>query len=125
MKLPLPRPARLALCAAGLRLVAGLTLPAIVIAGSSPIHAQTSDAISTASLTGSVLDPRGVPLPGASVSATNDNTDSVAKTVSDAHGRYAFINLSPGKYTIQVEGSGFASTRRNGVQVAAGKTTDV
>lgn len=115
--LPFLRPARAAVCAAA------LTLPAIVIASVSPLHAQTAAA--TGTLTGTVLDPRGVPLPGASVTAKGGDSSAVATTTSDGSGRYAFSDLAPGKYTIQVKGTGFASTRRDGVQVAAGKTADV
>src|SRR5947209_1896069 len=111
------RPARLAFYAAA------LSLPALVLAGVSPVHAQTA---ATGALTGTVLDPRGVPLPGASISARSvDSSSAAVTTTSDGRGRYSFPNLSAGKYTIQVQGSGFASTRRDGVQIAAGKATDV
>jgi iron complex outermembrane receptor protein len=107
------RYARLALCAA-------LALPVFVTAVPATLYAQSS-----ASVTGTVLDPRGVPLPGASVSVRNDVTGATQKVTSDAQGKYAFANLAAGKYTVQVSAAGFATNQRPGVQVAAGQSTDV
>ena len=109
---PFLRYARLVVCAL-------LALPVAAKVASTPVYAQSS-----ASLTGTVLDPRGVPLPGTKVSAKNDDTGDVKKTTSDAQGKYSYTDLAPGKYTIQVEGPGFASSRRS-VQLVAGKATDV
>lgn len=108
MKLPFLRSARLALCAVA------ITLPAIVVAGVSPIHAQTESA--SGSLTGTVLDPRGAALPGANVSLKNDTTGATQKLTSDGQGRYSFSRLAAGKYTLQVSDSGFELARRS-VQV--------
>ncbi|MGA1982170.1 MAG: TonB-dependent receptor [Acidobacteriaceae bacterium] len=106
------RLARLALCAA---LAA---FPALAIVAPAPLYAQSS-----ASLTGTVLDPRGVPLPGAAVTVRSES-GATQKTTSDAQGKYAFSNLPAGKYTIQVDASGFA-TAQTPVQLAAGAPTDV
>ena len=106
------RSACLALCAV-------LALPVLTTVAPTPLYAQSS-----ATLSGTVLDPRGVPLPAASVSAKNDATAEVKKTISDGQGNYSFVNLVPGKYTIQVDGPGFASSQRS-AQLTAGKTTDV
>jgi iron complex outermembrane receptor protein len=107
MKLPFLRPARAAVCAAA------LTLPAIVIASVSPLHAQTAAA---GMLTGTVLDPRGAALPGADVSVKNDATGATQKLTSDGQGRYSFSNLAAGKYTLQIDAPGFTQIRRD-VQV--------
>ncbi len=50
-------------------LSAALALPVLVTAAPATLYAQSS-----ASLTGTVLDPRGVPLPGATVTVKNDAT---------------------------------------------------
>jgi len=78
---------------------------------------------SSASLTGTVLDPRGAALPGATVTVKGDAGEP-QKTTSDSQGKYAFANLAPGKYTVQVDASGFA-TSQTPVQVAAGQPLDV
>jgi iron complex outermembrane receptor protein len=104
------RLARLALCAV-------LALPVSAAVEPTPLYAQSS-----ASLTGTVLDPRGVPLPGAAVAVRSD-AGAPQKTTSDGQGKYSF-NLAPGKYTIQVDASGFA-TSQTSVQLAAGQSQDV
>src|ERR1022692_851044 len=106
------RLARLALCAA-------LALPFAATLNPAQLYAQSS-----ASLTGTVLDPRGVPLPGAAVSVRSDATGAAQKSTADSQGKYAFANLAPGKYTVQVDASGFA-TSQTPVQLAAGQPTDV
>ncbi|HEX3569347.1 MAG TPA: TonB-dependent receptor [Acidobacteriaceae bacterium] len=110
------RPARLAFYAAA------LSVPAIVIAGVSPIHAQTVS--STGALTGTVLDPRGAALPGANVSLKNEATGATQKLTSDGQGRYTFSNLAAGKYTLQVDDQGFTIVHRT-IQVADGQSADV
>lgn len=105
--------ARAAVCAM-------LAIPVLAAIQPNTVYAQSSGAIS-----GTVLDPRGVALPGASVSAKNEDTAAIVKTASDAHGNYSFANLPSGKYTIQVDGPGFSSSIRNGVQVTPGKSVDV
>jgi iron complex outermembrane receptor protein len=106
------RSVRIVLCAA-------LALPFAATLNPAQLYAQSS-----ASLTGTVLDPRGAPLPGAAVSLRNEATGATQKRNSDSQGKYAFASLAPGKYTIQVDASGFA-TSQTPVQVAAGQPTDI
>jgi iron complex outermembrane receptor protein len=104
---------RLALCAA-------FALPVAATFGPTPLCAQSS-----ASLTGTVLDPRGVPLPGAAVTVKNDATGATQKMTSDGQGKYVFNNLAAGKYTVQVDAPGFNTSKKSGVQIAAGQSSEV
>lgn len=98
-----------------------LALPGTaLVANPSAALAQSSS-----SLTGTVLDPRGVPLPGAAVQERNEATGASAKTTSDAQGKYSFSGLPAGKYTIQISASGFATTQKTGIQLAEGTPIDV
>ena len=106
---------RLAHLALGL----ALAVPVAATLPSAMVYAQTS-----ASLTGTVADPHGAPLPGAAVSVRNEASGATQKATSDSTGKYAFANLAPGKYTVQVDAAGFA-TSQTAVQVAAGQATDV
>jgi len=109
---PFLRYARIVVCAL-------LALPVVTVVRSTTLYAQSS-----ASLTGTVLDPRGVPLPGAAVSVKNETTGATRKMTSDGQGKYAFANLAAGKYTIQVDAPGFSTSKR-AVQVAEGQPADV
>ena len=66
-----------------------------------------------------------MPLPGAAVSIRDEGTDAVQKLTSDGQGKYSFANLPAGSYTIQVDAPGFNTSKRTGVEVAAGQPTDV
>jgi iron complex outermembrane receptor protein len=113
MNSPLRRLVRIALCAV-------LALPVVATVAPAHLYAQ-----SNATLTGTVLDPRGVALPGAAVSIRDEDTDVVQKLTSDGQGKYSFANLPAGKYTIQVDAPGFNTSKRTGVELAAGQPTDV
>ena len=113
MNSPLRRLVRIALCAV-------LALPVVATVAPAHLYAQ-----SNATLTGTVLDPRGVALPGAAVVVRNEDTDVVQKLTSDGQGKYSFANLPAGKYTIQVDAPGFNTSKRTGVELAAGQPTDV
>jgi len=107
------RSARIVLCAA-------LALPVLMTVEPTILYAQSS-----MSLTGTVLDPRGVPLPGAAVSVKNEATGATQKATSDSVGKYAFSGLAAGKYTVQVDDTGFATGEKVAVVVAAGQPVDV
>jgi hypothetical protein len=66
---------------------------------------QTNRAI----ITGTVTDPSGAVVAGASVSATNKGTNVQTKTVSNGVGIYVLPDLPPGQYSVEFEMSGFES----------------
>jgi len=84
------------------------------------LHAQQ-----TGSLTGTVLDPKGIALPNAAVLVKNDSTGATVKLAADATGHYATAGLAPGKYTIEASAPGFASTIKRGVILTATQPQDV
>ena len=55
-------------------------------------------------ITGTVVDDQGTPLPGVAVELTGPDT---RKTVSDARGRFSFGLLAPGAYQIRFRLAGF------------------
>jgi iron complex outermembrane receptor protein len=105
---------------ARLALAFGLALPVAATFAPATLYAQSS-----ATLSGTVLDPRGVPLPGAAVVVKNDATGASQKMTSDTQGKYSFAGLAAGKYTVQVDAPGFSTAVKTGVQVAAGQPVDV
>lgn len=64
---------------------------------------------STASVNGEIADSTGAVVPGATITLTNTKTSVKQATVSTDTGRYVFVNIFPGEYTLQVTKEGFAS----------------
>lgn len=63
--------------------------------------------IGASGITGTVVDPSGSAVAGASVTVENDATKVVWRTVSSGSGGYILRNLPPGTYAVTVEAPGF------------------
>ena len=72
----------------------------------------------TATIRGTVQDPSGGVLPGATVTATNTGTKGIQTTVSDDRGQYLFAGLFPGTYDLKVELSGFKTYEQKGLALS-------
>jgi hypothetical protein len=62
----------------------------------------------TASITGTVTDPRGAALPGATVTATSQERGQTYTALTNDSGLYRIAQLPVGGYIVKVEKSGFA-----------------
>jgi hypothetical protein len=69
----------------------------------------------TASISGTVTDASGATVAGATVTATNVDTGITASQPSNAQGFYSFQSLALGKYTVEVEKTGFKAYRQTGL----------
>jgi hypothetical protein len=78
-----------------------------------------ASAQTTGSISGTVKDPSGAVIAGASVTATNTATNIQSKTVTDDNGLYVFPSLPVGRYNVRVENEGFGAQGRNNMQVDA------
>ena len=72
------------------------------------------------SISGKVLDAGGLPLPGATVTITEQNTGFARTAVTAETGAYSIPNLEPGVYTVTAEMSGFASVKQADVRLTSG-----
>ena len=72
-----------------------------------------------AQVSGTVKDQQGGVVPGATVTATNLQTQAVRTTVTDGTGYYTFATLTPGRYSFSSELEGFKKALREDVQVDA------
>ena len=61
----------------------------------------------TATLTGSVTDPAGAAIAGASVRLRNEATNTEVSSQTDDDGRYTFNAVRPGNYQLSVSAAGF------------------
>jgi hypothetical protein len=62
----------------------------------------------TASITGTVTDPQGAALPGATVTATSQERGQTFTALTNDSGLYRIAQLPVGTYTVKVEKSGFS-----------------
>src|SRR6266567_2567048 len=62
----------------------------------------------TASITGTITDPRGAALPGATVTATSQERGQTYTALTNDSGLYRIAQLPVGTYVVKVEKSGFA-----------------
>lgn len=71
------------------------------------------------SISGVVLDPSGLVIVGASVTAAETQTGVRSETVTDAKGFYNFPELPIGKYDVEITAKGFKTFRQTGLVVDA------
>ena len=81
--------------------------------------------ISTAMVTGTVVDESKAVLPGAAIVATDLETGRKYETVSDARGTYQLPPLPPGIYKVQAELSGFARTEVPRIELLVGQNASL
>ena len=104
--------------AKGVRTVlVGLLLVASYV---STVQAQSE--ATTGVIEGSVLDPSGGALPGATVAVRNTATNFEQTVTTDRQGRFRALLLPLGPYRVTVTLSGFATLVRDGVTLAVGQT---
>jgi hypothetical protein len=58
-------------------------------------------------LSGTITDPAGAVIPGATLTATNSNGALIGSATTDSHGRYRMEDLAPGSYRIEAQATGF------------------
>jgi len=71
----------------------------------------------TTSLRGTVYDPKGAVVAGASITLIDPAKGFTRTTKSDAQGGYQFLDLPPATYELAVNASGFAAVRETGIQL--------
>src|SRR3954464_2357878 len=96
----------------------GLLVASLLLA-SLPAWAQTP----AGSITGRVVDATGLPLPG--VTVTIQGTDITRTFVSEADGKYRFLELAPGDYKLTSSLQGFSTNVRERVIVDASQAVDL
>src|SRR5439155_235989 len=82
---------------------------------SSPAFAQSV----TGNISGSVTDPNGAVVAGASVTLVNDQTKDKRDQVTNDSGRFNFASVQPGVYTLRIEHAGFETLLRTKVVLSA------
>src|SRR3954464_5835171 len=68
-------------------------------------------------ITGTVSDPQGAVVPGATVTVIDEATNATRPTTTKSGGEFTVPNLDPGTYSVKVSGTGFAEFVEKRVEV--------
>src|SRR5881296_1083278 len=77
--------------------------------------------VTTGVIQGTIVDPTGAAVPGAKVEAKNLDTNFTRSQDSDAGGRFAFLQMPPGRYTVTASQPGFATIVQENVELTVGQ----
>jgi outer membrane receptor protein involved in Fe transport len=90
-----------------------------VVAGALTLFAVSAMAQSstTGSIEGTVTDPNGAAIRGASVTATSPNLISAQTTTTNDNGHFMLSALPPGKYKVTIDASGFGKYEKDNIEV--------
>jgi outer membrane receptor protein involved in Fe transport len=83
--------------------------------------AQTSKGF----VVGTVVDPNGAVVAGATVRIVNTETGTARETVSQSDGSFRLEAVDPGTYRAEISATGFKSLTRENIVVAAAQTIDI
>jgi hypothetical protein len=82
--------------------------------------------LTVGTVSGTVLDPQGASIPGATVTLVNEaNGTKLPVVKSDASGDFVIPNVPPGTYTLEIAQQGFKALRRPGIAVSPGDRVGV
>jgi len=95
----------------------GVLAAVLLLASSSVLRAQT-----TGRIQGQILDAQGAVVPGATVTVTSPALQGSLNQVSDAEGRFRFLSLPPGVYTVKADLSSFKTFEQSNVDVGLDRT---
>jgi hypothetical protein len=79
--------------------------------------------LQSGNLYGTVLGPGGETLPGVSVTLQGAGAPQVQ--VTDSAGRFRFLGLSPGTYSVRAEVQGYSPLESSGIVVNVGRNTQI
>src|SRR5580704_17739219 len=107
------------ICSVKLRLV----LLLVICAGSA--LSAWAQSTSTGTVAGSVTDSSGAVVAGASVTLTDSATNIARPATTNATGRYIYVDVNPGIYSITASKAGFETTKTENQEVKAGAALTV
>lgn len=76
--------------------------------------------LATGSLFGTVQDPSGLPVAGATITLTHSGTGRQVEVYSNERGDFVINGVDPGRYVLGVSSAGFKRAERQGIVVSSG-----
>src|SRR5207248_7589604 len=94
----------------------------VIICWTMAATASAQSQITTGVIDATVVDSSGGVLPGVDVEIRNVDTNLVRTLTTDRDGRFVALQLPPGRYSVSLALSGFATLRQENVVVTVGDT---
>ncbi|HEV7860435.1 MAG TPA: carboxypeptidase regulatory-like domain-containing protein [Pyrinomonadaceae bacterium] len=104
-----------------------LKVTLIIIAAAVMLFGVPSNTLAQTSkgtIVGTVLDPNGAAVPGATIKLTNIATGVSREATTVSEGTFRFEAVDPGNYKIEVTAGGFKAATLQNVTSAGGQTSD-
>src|SRR5687767_10046214 len=79
----------------------------------------------TATISGTIVDPAGSVVAGATVTATSAETGLVKTATTNENGTYTITFLAPGVYKITVSQTGFTPVTRDNIKLEVAQTAEL
>ncbi len=87
--------------------------------------ALAQSGVATADLNGTVTDPQGAVVPGATVTLRNVSTNIERTVTTDTDGRYVFSAVSPANYDLTVSAASFKKLQTTGITLTVGQAAQL
>ena len=101
--------------------VAAVLSVLLAMMAAAPAAAQ----VTTTAIEGEITDASGAVLPGVNVEIRNADTNLTRNLVTDTNGRFAALQLPPGRYSLTFKLSGFATVTLDNLLASVGETVHV
>lgn len=82
---------------------------------------QAQAQITSGVIQGTVVDEAGAVIPGAEVEAKNADTNFTRTLSTDINGRFVFLQLQPGRYTLTVSKQGYSTLEQQNLSLTVGQ----
>ncbi len=96
----------------------------LLLLGSSAVT-QLNAQVLKGQILGTITDPSGAVIPGASITLSETNTNAVRESETNESGLYVFANLDPGLYQVAVSSKGFSTVVRGNLDLLPNSTVRV
>lgn len=100
----------------------GLGLRLLLLVLLLPLAAYAQTQITSGVIQGTLADERGAVIAGATVEVKNLDTNLAKTLTSDEGGRFVFLQLQPGRYTLTASTQGYATVEQQNISLTVGQT---
>src|SRR5215475_8036981 len=106
------------------RLITGILAVLVIAAVMAP--SMMAQSLISGDLTGTVTDPSGAVVSGATVTLQSSSTGATRNSTTGANGTYRFSLLAPGSYLVTVTASGFSKAQtQTAVNIGQATVADI